>query len=112
MTELKDVSIGEVPTLLSLSRLVSWLIDIEVSRKAGIFSEENARLCRRLVIDNYLEVMGDAAALLEQKREQFEDWLRETVLKEVLCESRGSARRSIFSCCICTVGGERVVEFN
>jgi homospermidine synthase len=112
MSEMNDESIVQVPTLLDVSGLVSSLVEIELSRKAGIFSGRNSRFCRRLVIDNYIKVMGGVeGGLLQQNREEFEYWLRETVLNEVRKGSGGSVRSSTFSCCICTVADERVVRF-
>jgi hypothetical protein len=112
MSELNDISIVQVPTALDVTRLVSSLVEIELSHKAGILSGGSSRLCRRLLIDNYMKIMGDVeGGLLEQNREEFEDWLRETVLKEVWNGSGGSIGSSTFSCFICTVAGKRVVRF-
>jgi hypothetical protein len=112
MSEMDDVSNVQVTTLLDVRGLVSSLVEIELSRKEGILSGKSSRLCRRLLIDNYMKVMGDVeGGLLEQNREEFEDWLRETVLKEVWKGSGGSVQSSTFSCCICTVEGERVIRF-
>jgi hypothetical protein len=112
VSEMDNVSNVDVRNLLDVMGLVLSLVEIELSHKAGILSGECSRLCRRLVIDDYMKVMGDVeGGLLERNREEFEDWLRETVLKEVWKGSGRSVRSSTFSCWICTVEGERVIKF-
>jgi hypothetical protein len=118
--EVKDLEVSEmdnatnvdVPRLLDVRGLVLSLVKIELSHKAGFLSGESSRLCRRLVIDDYMNLMGDVeGGVLERNRGEFEDWLRETVLKEVWKGNGGSVRSSTFSCWICTVEGERVINF-
>jgi hypothetical protein len=71
-------------SLIEVNKLISSLTEFTLSRQAGIFCERTEKWACEVTIDHFIKNIPNwEGVVLEEKREEFENWLCETVFKEV-----------------------------